>query len=46
LNAKNALNGENFETYLVSGLFPDNEVDLNAVNLDLDFFNKKDRKKT
>jgi hypothetical protein len=27
-------------------LFPDNEVDLNAVNLDLDFFNKKDRKKT
>jgi hypothetical protein len=44
LNSKNALNRENFETYLVSSLFPNNEVDLNSVNVDLDFFEKKEKK--
>ena len=38
LNGENALNAENFETYLVSSLFPNNEVDLNNVNVNLDLF--------
>ena len=41
LDGKNALNRDNFETYLVSNLFPNNEVDLNSVNVDLDFFKSK-----
>jgi len=43
LNAENALNMENFETYLVSSLFPNNEVNLNSVNVNLDLFESEDR---
>jgi hypothetical protein len=39
LDNKNAFNRENFETFLVSSLFPKNEVDLNSVNINLNFFN-------
>ena len=41
LNSKNALNRENFETFLVSSLFPNNEVDLTTVNVDLGLFGKE-----
>ena len=44
LNAKNALNRENFEIYLVSNLFPDNEVDLNNVDVNLNLFDKHVKK--
>ena len=44
LNSENALNSENFETYLVSSLFPNNEVDLSKVNINLDLFNVKEKK--
>jgi hypothetical protein len=40
LNRENALNRENFETYLISNLFPNNEVDLNSVNIDFDLLSK------
>jgi hypothetical protein len=40
MDKNNALNAENFETYLVANLFPENEVDLNSVNVNLDFFEK------
>ncbi len=43
LNAENAFNWENFETYLVSSLFPNNEVDLKSVNVNLDFLEKKSK---
>ena len=46
LNSENALNTENFETYLVSSLFPDNEVDLSTVSVSFDLFDKKDKKET
>jgi len=46
LNSENALNTENFETYLVSSLFPDNEVDLSTVNVNFDLFEKEDKKET
>ena len=46
LNSENALNTENFETYLVSSLFPDNEVDLSTVNVSFDLFDKKEKKET
>jgi hypothetical protein len=39
LDSKNAFNRENFETFLVSSLFPKNEVDLNSVNINLNLFN-------
>ncbi len=41
LNTKNAFNSENFETFLVSNLFPNNEVDLSTVDVDLDFLDKE-----
>ena len=41
LNTKNAFNSENFETFLVSNLFPNNEVDLSTVDVDLDFLDKQ-----
>ena len=41
LNSKNAFNSENFETFLVSNLFPNNEVDLSTVDVDLDFLDKE-----
>jgi hypothetical protein len=44
LNAKNALDRENFEIYLVSNLFPDNEVDLNNVDVNLNLFDKHVKK--
>jgi hypothetical protein len=44
LNSENALNRENFETYLVSTLFPNNEVDLSTVNVNFDLFEKKEKK--
>ena len=44
LNSENALNSDNFETFLVSSLFPDNEVDLNSVNINFDFFDEKEKK--
>ena len=44
LNSENALNSDNFETFLVSSLFPDNEVDLNSVNINFDFFGEKEKK--
>ena len=37
LDKENALNTENFETFMVSSLFPEN-VDLSAVNLHFDMF--------
>jgi hypothetical protein len=40
LNGENALSRENFETYLISNLFPDNEVDLSTMNVNLDLFDK------
>ena len=46
LNSENALNRENFETFLVSSLLPNNEVDLSAVNVNLDLFDKKEEKET
>ena len=46
LNSKNALNTENFETYLVSSLFPNNEVDLSSVDVNFDLFDKKEEKKS
>ena len=46
LNSENALNWENFETYLVSSLFPNNEVDLSTVNVSLDLFDEKEEKET
>ena len=36
LDKENSLNAEKFETYLVSNLFPNNEVDLTSVNLNFD----------
>jgi len=46
LNSENALNRENFETFLVSSLLPNNEVDLSAVNVNIDLFDKKEEKET
>ena len=46
LNAKNALNRDNFETYLVSSLFPNNEVNLGNLNVNFDFFEEKEDKDT
>jgi hypothetical protein len=46
LNSENALNTDNFETYLVSSLFPNNEVDLNEVNINFDLFNTEEKKET
>ena len=46
LNSKNALNTENFETYLVSSLFPNNEVDLSSVDVNFDLFDKKEEKES
>lgn len=46
LDSKNALNSENFETFLVSSLFPDNEVDLSSVNVSFDLFEKKEQKES
>jgi hypothetical protein len=46
LNSENALNTENFETYLVSNLFPDNEVDLSTVNVNFDLFDTSEKKET
>ena len=43
LNSENALNTENFETFLVSSLFPNNEVDLSTVNVNFDLFEKKEK---
>ncbi len=40
LNGENALSRENFETYLISNLFPDNEVDLGTMKVNLDWFDK------
>jgi hypothetical protein len=45
VNRENALNTENFETFLVSSLFPNNEVDLNNVNLNFDFFQEVENTK-
>ena len=42
LDKENSLSVEKFETYLVSNLFPDNEVDLNSVNLNFDGWWNKD----
>ena len=36
LDKENSLSAEKFETYLVSNLFPNNEVDLTSVNLNFD----------
>ncbi len=44
LNGENALNWENFETYLVANLFPNNEVDLSSVNVDFDLFKEGNKK--
>ena len=44
LNSENALNRENFETFLVSSLLPNNEVDLSTVNVNFDLFEKKEQK--
>ena len=44
LNSKNAFNGDNFETYLVSTLFPDNNVDLWKVDVDLGVLSDKKQK--
>ena len=46
LNGENALNWENFETYLVSNLFPNNEVDLSSVNVDFDLFKEENKKES
>ena len=46
LNSENALNRDNFETFLVSSLLPNNEIDLTAVNVDFDLFDKKEKKET
>ena len=46
LNSENAMNTENFETFLVSSLFPNNEVDLSNVNVKLDLFDWKWKKET
>ena len=45
LNSQDAFNKENFETYLVSNLFPNNEVDLNSVTVNLDLFEKGKKEK-
>jgi hypothetical protein len=44
LNSKNAFNRDNFETFLVSSLLPNNEIDLTSVNVDFDLFEKKEQK--
>ena len=44
LNSENALNTENFETFLVSSLLPNNEIDLSTVNINFDLFEKKEEK--
>ena len=44
LNSENAMHTENFETFLVSSLFPNNEVDLSNVNVKLDLFDWKWKK--
>ena len=46
LDSENAMNRENFETYLVSSLFPDNEVDLSSVNINFDVFKEKQKKES
>ena len=46
LDSENAMNTENFETFLVSSLFPNNEVDLSNVNVKLDLFDWKWKKET
>ena len=38
------MNWENFETYLVANLFPNNEVDLSSVNVDFDLFKEGNKK--
>ena len=45
LNSQGAFNKENFETYLVSNLFPNNEVDLNNVSVNFDLFEKREKEK-
>ena len=45
LNSQDAFNKENFETYLVSNLFPNNEVDLNNVSVNLDLFEEGKKEK-
>ena len=44
LDSKTALNRDNFETYLVSNLFPNNEVNLNLVDVNFDLFKSKSNK--
>ena len=44
LNSQNAFDWDNFETYLVSSLFPNNEVDLNSVDVSLDLFKSRNKK--
>ena len=48
VNSENALDVENFETFLIGSLFPNNEVDLSTVNVNFDFFkeNEKEDKDT
>ena len=45
-NKENALKKENFEIFLLSSLFPNNEFDLSSVNINFDFFTKKSAKKS
>lgn len=45
LNSQGAFNKENFETYLVSNLFPNNEVDLNNVSVNFDLFENGEKEK-
>ncbi len=41
MDGKNAFNLENFEAFLISNLFPNNEVDLGSVDVDLSFLKQK-----
>lgn len=41
MDGKNAFNLENFEAFLISNLFPNNEVDLSSVDVDLSFLKQK-----
>ena len=40
LDSEEALNWENFEIYLISNLLPNDEIDLNSVDVTFDFFDK------
>ena len=46
MNSENALNVENFETFLIGSLFPNNEVNLGNLNVNFDFFEEKEDKDT